>query len=307
MTGAVTVASAALGTFPGRGRAHPRVLEEVARRLKDHDAECLTDSFVTRCGGSVAAIATHRPTDRATVRQLIGEVFEAGRGVARNRGLEMSGERMEASCATIELADTGTGILVFITDRAGPGAWTPLLCRLLADPFGTPRLADDPALCEGFVFELTGDHPERFRTPGGTIALLAALRDGTSRSVGRVFTPEDKAVAVVSSASPGGSALIGTTGHDCLPLTGEWLRAAMTPLADTGTVLFPVAVCDAFGGEGDGLSRCCCLGFQVTAGRLVGPADLFDDPTFDHVRRECLELSRLQRLMAPFSTVQPRS
>lgn len=307
MTSALTVASAALGAFPGRGRAHPRVLEEVARRLKAHDAECLTDSFVTRCGGSIAIITAHRPADQAAVQLLIQESLEAGRVVGRNLGLEVNGHPGAESAASIEISRESEGALVFITDRAEPSAWTPLLCRVLADPFVTPRLADDPTMREGFIFELAGDPPERFQTPGETYTLLAALRDGTGRGIRRVFTPDEEACAVVSSSGPGGSFLVGTTGGDGLPLTGEWLRAAMTPLAFARTVLFPVAVCDAFGGEGDGLSRCCCLGFQLADSRLVGPADLFDDPAFDLARRECQELSRLQRFLDPIPVLRSHS
>ncbi len=297
---AITVASGTLGTFPGRGRAHPRVIEEVAHRLKDQGRELLTDSFVTRCGSSVAVVAVHDPDDRSDVLLLVREAFQAGREVAHDRGLEMGGDRNEANGITIELPDTGTGILVFVTDRAGPGTWTPLLCRATADPFFTPRLATDAVMRGGYVFELQGDGGRRFQTPGELFDLLAALRDGTGRGIGRVVSTKGEAVAVVSSPAPGGSFLVGATGGDGLPHTGEWLRAAKTPLADAGTVLFPVAVCDAFGGEGDGLSRSCCIGFQLSAGRLIGPADLFDDPAFDPVRRECLELSRQRRLLDPF-------
>lgn len=297
---AITVASGTLGTFPGRGRAHPRVLEEVTHNLKDLGRDLVTASFVTRCGSSVAVVAVHDPGDRADVRLLVRKVFQAGRELAKERGLEMGGDTSEANCATVELPDTGTGILVFVTDRAGPGAWTPLLCRATADPFFNPRLATDAAMRRGYVFELQGGGGPGFRTPGELFDLLAALRDGTRRGIERVVTAEGEAVAAVSSPAPGGSFLVGATGSDGLPRTGEWLRAAMTPLADARTVLFPVAVCDAFGGEGDGLSRCCCIGFQLEAGRLVGPADLFDDPAFDPVRRECLELSRQRRLLDPF-------
>lgn len=302
MTGAVTVAVAEIGAFPGRGRAHPRVVEEVSRRIRQREGTPLAGSFVARCGGSVVIVAAHGPSDHPQVRLLLGDALEAGRAVGLNRGLDGCGDRTAASFATIEGTGANTGILVFVTDRAGPGIWTPLLCRLFADPFETPRLADDPVLREGFVFELTGSPTERFQTPGGILSLLAALRDGTGRRVARVLTPgSGKTVAAVSDPGPGGSILVGTTGDARLPFTGEWLRAAMTPCADEGTILFPVAVCDAGGGAGDGLSRCCCLGFQLTPGRLVGPADLFDDPAFDLARQGCLGLLRPQRLLNPLS------
>ncbi len=303
MSGTVTAASADLGTFPGRGRAHPRVLEEAARRLKDEKGGLLTDAFVTRCGSTIVLLAVHESGEDATIHRLVKETLDGARAVGCELGLESADSPAEASIATLELDEAGGGLLVFMADRAGPGAWTPLLCRTLADPFTTSRLATDPAMREGFVFDLGGD---RFRTPAGTYSLISALHE-QGRAIARVLMPSGGSVAVTSSPAQGGSVLLGRTGGAGRPATGEWLRAAMTPLVDPNGVLLPVAVCDAFGGAGDGLPRSCCLGFQVTAGRLVGPADLFDDPAFDPVRRECLDLARLRRIQLPFETGRPRA
>ncbi|MFA7563245.1 MAG: fructose 1,6-bisphosphatase, partial [Methanoculleus sp.] len=43
-----------------------------------------------------------------------------------------------------------------------------------------------------------------------------------------------------------------------------------------------------------------CLGFQVCNGKLIGPADMFDDPAFDRVRDRCCELSDTLRAHGPF-------
>jgi len=42
------------------------------------------------------------------------------------------------------------------------------------------------------------------------------------------------------------------------------------------------------------------LGFQLAGGRLVGPRDLFDDPSFDEARRICSVLADRLRLHGPF-------
>lgn len=302
MKGACTAASADLGTFPGRGRAHPRVLEEVGRRLKAEEGGLLADSFVTRCGSAVVLLATHKKRDAADVRRLVEETLEGARTVGRALGLDYGDRPAETGLVTVELDEESGGLLLFMTDRAGPEAWTALLCRVLADPFSTPRLATDPSMREGFVFEIGGEPSVRFRTPAGTYSLLSALAEGPGRSVGQILTPTGESVAVVSSPGSGGSVLLGRTGGAGVPALGEWLRAAMVPIAARDGALFPVAVCDAFGGAGDGLPRWCCFGFQVADGHLVGPADLFDDPAFDPVRRDCLDLARLRRAYLLFET-----
>jgi len=43
-----------------------------------------------------------------------------------------------------------------------------------------------------------------------------------------------------------------------------------------------------------------CLGFQVNGGKLIGPADLFDDPAYDRVRERCNELADVIRAHGPF-------
>ncbi len=91
------------------------------------------------------------------------------------------------------------------------------------------------------------------------------------------------------------------------PAVGECLAPFTTPflvagglLGTTYAPLVPVAVCDASSTVSDGPPRATCLGFQVCNGRLIGPADMFDDPAFDPVRRRCFELAETLRDLGPF-------
>ena len=68
----------------------------------------------------------------------------------------------------------------------------------------------------------------------------------------------------------------------------------------------PVAVCDAGCTVADGPPRVTCLGFQVCDGRLIGPADMFDDPAFEPVRRRCLELAGASGTTDPSSLIGHR-
>ncbi|MFQ6077471.1 MAG: fructose 1,6-bisphosphatase, partial [Candidatus Bathyarchaeia archaeon] len=50
----------------------------------------------------------------------------------------------------------------------------------------------------------------------------------------------------------------------------------------------------------DGPPRVVALGFQITDGRLLGPADYFADPAFDRARTICNEVADYMRRHGPF-------
>ena len=51
---------------------------------------------------------------------------------------------------------------------------------------------------------------------------------------------------------------------------------------------------------GDGPPRVAAAGFQLNEGALQGPVDLFDDPAFDGVRRQAMEIADYLRRHGPF-------
>jgi fructose 1,6-bisphosphate aldolase/phosphatase len=62
----------------------------------------------------------------------------------------------------------------------------------------------------------------------------------------------------------------------------------------------PVAQKQATPSRFDGPPRVICLGFQLADGRLVGPRDMFDDPSWDEARREANLLADHLRRHGPF-------
>jgi fructose 1,6-bisphosphate aldolase/phosphatase len=62
----------------------------------------------------------------------------------------------------------------------------------------------------------------------------------------------------------------------------------------------PVSHDDAAPGRFDGPPRAVALGFEVDGGKLVGPRDLFDDPSFDRAREEANHLADVLRRQGPF-------
>ena len=64
--------------------------------------------------------------------------------------------------------------------------------------------------------------------------------------------------------------------------------------------LMPVSVAQSNPSRFDGPPRVIGLGFQLKDGRLVGPVDMFDDPSFDETRRLCNTVAEYLRRHGPF-------
>ena len=62
----------------------------------------------------------------------------------------------------------------------------------------------------------------------------------------------------------------------------------------------PVSLDEANPSRFDGPPRVVALGFQLADGKLVGPRDMFDDPSFDNARIEANEISDYLRKHGPF-------
>jgi len=92
-----------------------------------------------------------------------------------------------------------------------------------------------------------------------------------------------------------------------LPALGEVLEPFSLPYLVSGwmrgshngpiiPVPFRYSQCTRF----DGPPRVIAAGFQISNGKLVGPADLFDDPAFDLARRKAQEIADYMRAHGPF-------
>jgi fructose 1,6-bisphosphate aldolase/phosphatase len=64
--------------------------------------------------------------------------------------------------------------------------------------------------------------------------------------------------------------------------------------------LMPVSVKNAQCTRFDGPPRVVALGFQLKAGKITEPVDLFDDPAFDRTRQEAQHITDYMRRHGPF-------
>jgi len=210
--------------------------------------------------------------------------------------------------------------IVFAADKTEPGAWNLPLYKIFADPFNTAGLVIDPALHGGFtfrVFDIIESKVVDVRCPAELYDLLALIGTTGRYVIERVYRTSDGLLAAVSSTSRLNLIAGRYVGKDDpvmmvraqhgLPAVGEILAPFASPHLVAGWMrgshygpLMPVGLKDAKCTFFDGPPRVIALGFQLCEGRLIGPADLFNDPMFDRARSLASELASYMRTMGEF-------
>jgi fructose 1,6-bisphosphate aldolase/phosphatase len=91
------------------------------------------------------------------------------------------------------------------------------------------------------------------------------------------------------------------------PAVGEVLEPFTVPFIVEGWMrgshhgpLMPVSIAQSNPSRFDGPPRVVSVGFQLASGKLVGPRDMFDDPSFDEARRQANEVANYLRWHGPF-------
>jgi fructose 1,6-bisphosphate aldolase/phosphatase len=282
----ISVFTGCAGGYVGAGGVHPALIE-AARESVSHAKEAgrISDGFVTRCGDDIGLVCLH-PGPRETLDTFAFDTFTQARAVAvrlAQHGSDNGGVRLDR--AELTLTRRGSEpVLVFLSDKCGPGAWNVYLYRMFADPFNTPSLVSDPLVSEGFRFVLGAG--ESFVLPEDLHDFLrAAGTDG--RCVTRV---ESRATgATVAVASDGPDPVLIVRCEAPFPGVGEVLEALAFPFvvaANRSAPLMPVSTNDESCTRSDGPPRAIGLGFQIGGDRLIGPRDMLGDPSFDDARRK---------------------
>jgi len=329
----ISLIKADVGSFPGHSRTHPRLLEKAAQMLKEKEGTLLIDSFVTHCGDDLELIMTHtRGEDDPEIHGLAWSVFTECTNIAKEMKLYGAGQDilsdafsgnvkgMGPGVAEMEFEERGSDpVLCFMADKTEPGAWNFYLYKIFADPMSNPGLVIDPNMHDGFIFEVhdvIAKRVIRFRTPEESYSLLAYI-GAPSRYVVKGVWRKDGLVAASTSTQRlnlmagkyvgKDDPVMIVRGQSGLPSVGEIIDPFSIPIIVAGWMrgshhgpFMPVGLPDANCTRFDGPPRVICMGFQICNGRLIGPADMFDDPAFDGVRLQCCELSSMIRAHGPF-------
>jgi len=337
MAGKITlsVIKADVGGFVGHSASHPDIIAKGREELeKARKAGLLVDFDVFTCGDDLELVMTHtQGPDAEKIHKLAWDTFLAGTELAKELHLYGAGQDLLADAFSGNVKGMGPGVaemefeertsepvLVFAGDKCAPGAWNLPLYKMFADPFNTAGLVIDPNMHDGFRFDVYDIHRSKhivFSCPEELYDMLVFVGSPDHFLIRAVYRKDDGDIAASSSTQK--LALIAGryVGKDdpvcvvrCqsgLPAVGEALEPFAFPHTTSGWMrgshmgpLMPVSVKEAHPSRFDGPPRVVCMGYQLADGKLVGPRDMFDDPSYDEARRTANLVAGYLRKHGPF-------
>ncbi|MDO8426403.1 MAG: fructose-1,6-bisphosphatase [Deltaproteobacteria bacterium] len=331
----LSVITAAVGGFIGHVSSHPDILDTAKEWLHTaREKGLIIDFHVLRCGDDLELIITHEngPDDRQ-IHELAWKTFmacqdaavelklyAAGRGILKDT-FTGSLKCMGPGVAEIEFAERKSEpVLILMANKTSVGSWNLPLYKIFADPFNTPGLILDPTMLDGFSFRVSDIKEGReitLKTPAESHYLLALAGSPSRYIISGVFRNSDSDLAAVVSAQKC-NIVGGKIAAKCepaaifrcqagFPAVGEVMEAFSFPYLVEGWMrgshtgpLMPVPFYEANPTRFDGPPRVIGAGFQVSDGRLIGPHDMFDDPSFDEARRTANQVTDYIRRHGPF-------
>lgn len=331
----LSVIKADVGGYVGHSHMHPALIAEAQERLataKLHGP--IIDFHVTSCGDDVGLIMTHDlGVDSEAIHNLAFDVFMHCTEVAKDLKLYGAGQDLLSNAFSGNIRGMGPGVaemsfvertsdplIVFFADKTSAGAWNLPLFRMFADPFNTAGLVISPAMHEGYEFKVLDVKEGKeisLATPEEMYDLLVFIGASGRYIVSSVYSKASGSIGAASSTqrlSLLAGRYVGKDDPVCIvrgqgefPAIGEILEPFSMPHIVQGWMrgshygpLMPCRFADAHPARFDGPPRVISLGFQLANGRLIGPLDMFDDPSFDEARHQCNIIADHLRRHGPF-------
>ncbi len=331
----ISVIKADVGSVAGHSKAHEALLKKCDDVLADaKDNELLVDYYVTKCGDDVDLIMTHKNgEENEEIHELAWNAFQEATKVARDLKLYGAGQDLLSDtfsgnikglgpgCAEMEFKERPSDpVFVFCCDKTEPGAFNLPIFRMFADPFNTAGLIIDPSLHNGYKFEIFDvmEHKKvTLSCPEEMYDLLALLGTISRYVIKHVMRKDDDEIAASVSTERLNLMAGRYIGKDDpvaivrsqsgFPAAGEVLEPFALPHLVGGWMrgshngpLMPVSQKQAHPTRFDGPPRVMALGFQISNAKLIGPMDMFDDPSFDRSRALASEIAEYMRRHGPF-------
>lgn len=331
----LSVIKADIGGFPGHRSVHPELLATAEAELAaQKNSGFLNDYRVMACGDDLQLIMTHNHgTNNESIHKLAWDTFKKGTEVAKKLKLYGAGQDLLKDSFSGNVKGAGPGVaelefeerksepvMVFMGDKTSPGAWNFPLFKMFADPFNSPGLVIEQTMLQGFTFEVHDLKENRkimLKTPHEMYELLAFIGEPGRYLIKHVFRNHDNEIAAATSTDKLSLIAGEYIGKDDpvmivrsqkgFPAVGEVLEAFSFPHLVPGGMrgshnmsMMPCSFTDATPTRFDGPPRIICAGFQITDGKLLGPADMFNDISFDITRQKSMELNEAMRRMGPF-------
>lgn len=330
----ISAIKADIGGYPGHHSVHPALIKVaegmMQKGIKDG---LLLDSRVLACGDDLQLIMTHnKGVDCEAVHKLAWDTFLKGTEKARELKLYGAGQDMLSDSFSGNVRGMGPGIaemdieerksepiVVFMADKTESGAWNFPLYKIFADPFNSIGLVISPKVSKGFKFEIIDLHEKKtvtMGTPEELYSVLALIGASGRYVVKRVYTKDNEIGAVTSTESLHEIAgkyvgkddpVMIVRSQGAFPALGEVIEPFAFPFMVKGWMrgshhgpFMPTSFEKSTPSRFDGPPRVIAAGFQLANGKLVGPVDLFDDPSYDRARQKANEAADYLRQHGPF-------
>lgn len=330
----ISVINADVGAVAGHTSIHPDLVEIAEVCLRSGvQSGILLDAHVAWVGDDLQLIMTHeKGCDHEKVHHLAWTTFT--KAASRAKELKLCGVGQDFLKDVFEGSIRGMGpsvaemnfierenepFVVFMGDKTSVGAWNFPLYKIFADPFNTIGLVIKPKLQEGFVFHVQDMRKNKriaLACPEEMYQLLALIGATGRYVIQSVSTREGEIAAVTSTellnlergkhvGKEDPVAII--RAQTQFPAMGEIMEPFALPHLVEGWErgayfgpLMPVAQDQSHPSRSDGPPRVVGLGFQLAEGKLIGPRDMFDDPSYDYARDESNRVANYLRRLGPF-------
>ena len=331
----LSVIKADVGGFVGHTAMHPELLDAGRESLAQAvQSGLLIDAQAHSCGDDLFLIMSHdRGEDDEAIHRLAWDTFQIGTDVAMKLHLYGAGQDILVDAFSGNIRGAGPGsaeveleerpsepVIVFMGDKTSAGSFNLPFFKMFGDPFNTSGLVIAESLHMGFEFEVH-DVKETKRImlscPDEMYDLLVFIGSPARYAVKRVRSRSTGEVAAVSSTDKlsliagryvgkdDPTAIVRCQGN--FPAVGEVIEPFTTAWTVEGFMRgshygpwMPVSVEQAHPARFDGPPRVVALGFQLADGKLIGPRDMFDDPSYDNARTEANNISDYLRKHGPF-------
>jgi fructose 1,6-bisphosphate aldolase/phosphatase len=331
----LSVIKADVGGFVGHSASHPDVVavgrEAMAR---ERQSGLLIDGQAHTCGDDLFLVMSHdRGENDEAIHRLAWDTFIEGTEVARRLHLYGAGQDLLVDAFSGNIRGAGPGsaelelqerpsepVIVFMGDKTSAGSFNLPFFKAFADPFNTAGLVIAESLHQGFVFEVHDVKEHRrllLNCPEELYDLLVFIGSPSRFAVKRIYARSTGELAAVSSTDKlsliagryvgkdDPAAIVRCQGD--FPAVGEVLEPYATAWTVEGFMRgshygpwMPVSVEQAHPSRFDGPPRVSALGFQLADGKLIGPRDIFADPSFDNARAEANRVADYLRKHGPF-------
>jgi fructose 1,6-bisphosphate aldolase/phosphatase len=318
----LSIIKADVGSIGGHIKPSQAMIERVKEVIASGGKGLLLDSFVCHTGDDISILSSHQGgVDNPRVHKLCWDAFKAATEIAKRDGLYGAGQDLLKDAFSGNVRGLGPAsaemefeereaepFLLFMADKTEPGAYNLPLYLAFCDPMFAPGLILSPKIKQGFRFTVMdvnyteGDRVVDIDTPEGIYDLAALLRDNHRFVVDSIRTRSSGEIAAAVSTSRLHNISGKYSGKDDpvmlirvqsqFPATGEMLAPFRLAHYVSGFSrgshhgpLMPVKMNSSISFF-DGPPIVSCVAFSMRGGRFAEPADAFDHPFWDEIRRQ---------------------